>query len=121
MAWGGSGAQGKGDFCLSYIPILSLTGVSVQLCGRAHLHRGERSESNSGRIVGCREGAKKLMPARHPVSGRLLWFSQRDFIVLNTASSGAFLFLCMYTFDLMLCCDLKDKDWIYCFSALASG
>lgn len=75
----------RGDLCLSYIPILSLTGVSMQLCGRVHLHTERRRKEDWEKPWyggGRQRGKKKLMPARHPVSGRF-WL----FIVLNTASS----------------------------------
>lgn len=92
MVWGGSGAEGTERICAYHV--LLLTGVSVQLCGRAHLHterrRKEEWERNGGRMVGG--GEKKLMPARHPIWGRFRQRSQRDFIVPKTASS---VFVCV--------------------------
>lgn len=45
------------------------------------------SKRNGARMVGGREGEKKLAPARHPVSGRFWSFSQEGSIVLDTSSS----------------------------------
>lgn len=40
--WGEWGRRNRVDLCLSYIAVLLLTGVSMQLCGRAHLHTERR-------------------------------------------------------------------------------
>lgn len=53
-----------------------------------------RSERSGGRIVGGREGEKKLMPARHPLLGRFWSFNQRESIVPDTSS--ALLFVCVH-------------------------
>lgn len=42
MVQGKLGVGNKEDLCLSYIPVLLLTGVSMQLSGRAHLHTERR-------------------------------------------------------------------------------
>lgn len=56
--WGRSSRE---DLCLSDIPVLTLTAVSMQLCGRVHLHTERIRKEERGRetVVGWSEALKR--------------------------------------------------------------
>lgn len=107
--WGRSSRE---DLCLSDIPVLTLTAVSMQLCGRVHLHTERIRKEERGRetVVGWSEALKRkrgrkknyCLPDSEGGFFFFWWRSQRDFFVCITASSSIGVCLYAYIFVFVL-------------------